>query len=276
MKSIFCLVLVAITATAFAQEIQKSAETNEVYVDMITGKKWTPESKFTVEQLKNRDERVLKKTGGLIDVKASGPETFVLDARAKAGAAVAKFCELYTRASKLPVRSAHEALPEGKCPFEVAKARVESEKALMVVIIVECDKLPALSVYPDERVGIVNAKALKVGADPVEPEVRVTKDIWRAVGFIGGFGFNQAKNDLLQPIFTIEDLDEINNAYIQPMSFARMNEFGKKLGVKAPRRVSYRVAVREGWASSPTNDYQKAVWEEEQTNMLKKAVAPIK
>lgn len=282
MKSLFAIALAAVSAAAIAQEAPKAevsaASTNETYIDMITGKPWKPESKWSIAQLKARDERVLRKTGGLIDIPASGPELFVLDTRVRKGAAMDKFCELYTRASKLPVKSAHE--PRGdKCPMEMAKAKLSAANALMVVAIVEgCDKLPALSVFPDERVGIVNADKLKGGEDPVAPEERVGKDIWRAIGFIGGIGFTSAKNDLMQPIFTIEELDACRNAYIQPMSFARMNDYGKHFGVTRPRRVAYRQAIKEGWAAAPTNEYQRIVWEEVKgqmaTNGVNKAVVP--
>lgn len=276
MKKVLTIAIAAISAAVLAQEAPQAApaSTNETYVDMITGKPWTPDSKWTIAQLKARDERVLKKTGGLIDIKASGPELFVLDARSKKGASIDRFCELYTRASKLPVKSAHE--PRGdKCPMEVAREKLASEKALMVVVVVEgCDKLPALSVFPDERIGIVNADALKEGDDPVMPEVRVGKDIWRALGFIGGIGFSSMKNDLMQPIFTIGELDACQNAYIQPMNFGRMNDYYKHFGVTRPRRVAYRKAIQEGWAAAPTNDYQRAVWEEERTNKVHKAAVP--
>lgn len=35
----------------------------------------------------------------------------------------------------------------------------------------------------------------------------------------------------------------------------------KKAGMQSPRRVPYKIAVKEGWAPAPTNDYQKAIWE---------------
>ena len=46
------------------------------------------------------------------------------------------------------------------------------------------------------------------------------------------------------------------------MNMAKMNRLWKHFGVKKERRIPYRVAVQEGWAAPPTNDYQKAVWNE--------------
>jgi hypothetical protein len=46
------------------------------------------------------------------------------------------------------------------------------------------------------------------------------------------------------------------------MNMARMQKMWKRFGVKKERRIPYRVACQEGWAAQPTNDYQKAVWEQ--------------
>ena len=35
----------------------------------------------------------------------------------------------------------------------------------------------------------------------------------------------------------------------------------KRFGVKKARRIPYAVAVKEGWAQPPTNDFQRAVWD---------------
>jgi hypothetical protein len=78
----------------------------------------------------------------------------------------------------------------------------------------------------------------------------------------------------MQPIFSVAELDACSYPYIQPMSFARMNTYYKHFGVTRPRRVAYRQAIKEGWAAAPTNDYQRAVWEEEKTNTVHKAVSP--
>lgn len=248
---------------AASQHTAQSDQSEEEYISPVTGKPVDLSGPWTLADYKARDERVMKKTGGFIDIPAAGPQLFVLDTRRREGAAIAHFCELYTRASKLPVKSAHE--PRGNIsPLAAAEAKMSKEKALMVVAVVEdCAELPALAVFPDRRIAIVNADALKSGIDPVAPEVRVEKDIWRAVGYTGGLGFTPAKNDLLKPIFTVEELDAVVNAYIQPMSFARMSDYLQYFKVQRPRRIPYRSAVKEGWAPPPTNDWQRVVWEEE-------------
>lgn len=67
----------------------------------------------------------------------------------------------------------------------------------------------------------------------------------------------------------------MHNPYIQPMNMLKMTYMWKRFGVDRTHRVPYRKAVQDGWAPPPTNDYQRAVWEEERTNTTKKASVPM-
>ena len=232
------------------------------YVSPVTGKPVPEGGKYTVEQIKARDERVLRKTGGFIHQAAEGPRALFLDARAKPTAALDEVARVYKLATYLDADVAKEARG-GATPLEVAKAKMAAAKPLMLVVVVDgCPEQPILSVYPEERVGVVNADRLKGGDDPSAPEMRVTKEVWRAVGFIGGLGFSPAENDIMQPIYSLSELDANRFPFIQPMNMARMQRMWRRFGVKKERRIPYRVAVVEGWAPAPTNDVQRAIWDE--------------
>ncbi len=233
----------------------------EEYISPVTGKPVPTDGKFTLEQYKARDERVMKKTGGFIYQKAEGPEALVIDARAKATLTVDEIARVYKLATHLNAQILKE--PRGEtAPLAFGQSQMASKKPLMIAMVVDGCDLPALSVFPEERIGIVNADKLKGGDDPSAPEMRVNKELWRAIGFVGGLGFSQAPNDIMQPIYTTQELDANNYPFIQPMNMARMQTMWKRFGVKKERRIPYRVAVNEGWAQPPTNDYQKAVWDE--------------
>ena len=235
---------------------------DEEYVSPVTGQPFDPDGKFTLEQIKARDERVLKKTGGFIHQKAEGPQTLLVDARKKPTLTLDEVARVYKLATHLEAQVAKETRGDAS-PLAFAKGLVESRKPLMLVAIIDgCEELPALSVYPEERVGIVNADKLKGGDDPSAPEMRVSKEVWRAIGFVGGLGFSPEENDIMQPFYTIKELDDSRYPFIQPMNMARMQKMWKHFGVKKERRIPYRVAVQEGWAAQPTNDVQKAIWEE--------------
>jgi len=248
-------IVVALVAVA----LQLSAE--EEYISPVTGKPVPADGKFTVEQIKARDERVMQKTGGFLLQKASGPQLLLVDARDRPSGAVDEVARLYKLGAHLDANV--EKTPRGaKVAYDFAKEISDAKKPLMTLVVFDGNPtFPALAVYPEERIGLVNADRLKGGEDPAAPEVRVAKEVWRAMGFIGGVGFSQYENDMMQPYYTLKELDGNIHAYIQPMNMAKMGKFWKRFGVKKEARVPYLVAVQEGWAPAPTNDVQKAIWD---------------
>ena len=116
---------------------------------------------------------------------------------------------------------------------------------------------------------------LKGGDDPSAPEMRVTKEVWRAMAFVGGIGFSPAENDIMQPLYSLKELDANRYPFVQPMNMVRMYKMWKRFVVKKERRIPYRVAVQEGWAAPPTNDYQKAVWEQVKADKERGPTNPI-
>ncbi|MBR1921832.1 MAG: hypothetical protein IJ829_07530, partial [Kiritimatiellae bacterium] len=131
------------------------------------------------------------------------------------------------------------------------------------VAVVEDGALRGLTVCPEERVAVVNAARYADGGDdPLAAEVRVHKELWRALGFVAGIGYAPFANDVRQPVFSTRELDGLEYQVMQPMNFQKMYASLAKLGVTRGRRVPYRLAVQEGWAPPPTNDYQRAVWDD--------------
>ena len=247
----------------------------EEYISPVTGKPMPKDAKYTLEQFKARDERVMKKTGGFIQIKAKGPLALLVDAREKATLTVDEIARLYKLGTHLDINVAKE--PRGdKGPLAFAQTKMVSDKPLLVAMVVDkCPDLPALSVYPEERIGIVNADKLKGGSDPTAAEMRVDKELWRAIAFVGGIGYSQQDNDIMQPIYTLDELDANRYPFVQPMNMAKMYKMCKYFGVQKERRVPYRTAVTEGWAHMPTNAYEKAVWDEVKSNKERGPSKPL-
>ena len=250
---------IQIVAALVAVALQLSAE--EEYISPVTGKPVPADGKYTVEQIKARDARVMQKTGGFLLQKASGPQLLLVDARERPSGAVDEVARLYKLGAHLD--SNVEKTPRGtKDAYDFAKEMSDARKPLMTLVVFDGNPtFPALAVYPEERIGLVNADRLKGGDDPAAPEVRVAKEVWRAMGFISGVGFSQYENDMMQPYYTLKELDGNIHAYIQPMNMAKMGKFWKRFGVKKEARIPYLVAVQEGCAPAPTNDVQKAIWD---------------
>ena len=277
MKRVMVVSMALAAALPLAAADAKSAgPTNaEEYISVVTGKPVPKDGKYTVEQIKARDERVLKKTGGFIHLEAEGPQTLLVDARARPTATLDEVARVYKLATHLDAQVAKEARGD-VAPLEFAKAKMSAAKPLMLVMVVDGGPgQPILSVFPEERVGIVNADKLKGGDDPSAPEMRVMKETWRAIGFVGGLGFSPAENDIMQPLYSLKELDANRYPFIQPMNMARMYKMWKRFGVKKERRIPYRVAVQEGWAAQPTNDYQRAVWEQVKADKERGPTNPI-
>lgn len=284
MKRILAIAMAAASFAATAQDVKpETAATNgvpaqtaedETYYSIITGVPWTSRHRLTLEEYKERDQKVLRRAGGFIHFPAEGPRVLLLDARAKATLTIDEVARLWKLGSKLEADLLKEPIG-GDDPLVHAQGVMEARKPLLLVEVVADDRLPALSVFPEERIGIVNASKLKGGSkDPAAPEMRVMKEVWRAIGFIGGLGFSAAKNDVMQPWYTLAELDSTDNAYIQPMAMMGMQQMWDRFGVKKPHKVPYRTAVKQGWASPPTNELQKAVWDEVKKQMATNAGAP--
>jgi hypothetical protein len=61
-------------------------------------------------------------------------------------------------------------------------------------------------------------------------------------------------------VASVEELDKFETDNLPIDGPMRCSRYLLSLGVRPFRRVSYRKACEEGWAPSPTNDIQKAIW----------------
>jgi hypothetical protein len=251
MKNIAVIVLSAAALCALA---------DEEYVSPITGKPVPKDGKYTVEQIKERDERVLRKTGGFGETTARGTSVAVVDAREKPAGAAIQFKDVFGSLSKTNVEIERSPLKAGESAFEKARSIIAAGKTGYVIVIIDNGTDGGVAVYPEERIAIVNAGIYAVADDPLKTETRIHKEIWRALGFVAGIGYAPFKNDVLQSVHSAQELDDLTYQVMQPMNFQKMYSDLGKFGISRARRVPYHIAVQEGWASPPTNDVQKAIW----------------
>ena len=260
MKTLIAVTVMAVSVAACAEEAKNAAIDAKV-AEIAKKAEAAAKPKVTRAQIENRPE-VLKKTGGFVDCPASGTAIVVVDARAKAGGAPDQFATVYRDLSKMLVTVEKTPLKAGACPVTLAAERLAANKAVFAMVVIDEEKCSGLTVVPEDRLVVVNAAKYKEGTDPVRREERVIKEIWRSFGFVAGLGYASLKNDVLQPVFSVGELDANEFQVMQPMHFQKMYPLLKRLGATRARHIPYRVAVREGWAAQPTNDYQKAVWDE--------------
>lgn len=150
----------------------------------------------------------------------------------------------------------------------VARARVITTVPLVLgegnsparIELVERDDATTLTLNPEDFKAIVNVKALAAdGAAADVVEARLRKELVRAGFFLMGSGSTQY--DVTKPIVGLKELDGLKENDVSAETVVHMS--GKaKAGVRTIRFSTYRQACKEGWAPAPTNDVQKAVWDE--------------
>lgn len=218
--------------------------------------------KLTPAQIAEREERILKKTGGFIEVQPSGPALLLVDAQSMTTGAVARVADRFAALVRMPVRILRDP-KAGDNPLAFGLDALKSNKTVaLVVVVAEESHASVLTVYPEERVASVNVRRLTGGTDATGVEIRTIKEMWRAIGMLTGTGYSMQKECVMQPVFTAEDLDKNAWQFISPNNYIKMQKIFDQLGMKRGRRVPYRLACLEGWAATPTNAYQTAIWNE--------------
>ena len=149
--------------------------------------------------------------------------------------------------------------------IEVEFSDVESE-AEIAIELVDNDKDRSLSVYPDDKKAIVNVAPLN--KDNPKPDLlaeRTVKQMMRAFVFLagGGGGGNRA-GTLMDVITSLDRLDQAEMA-IPGDLVLRCQDYLLRSGIKTWTRVTYKDACEAGWASKPTNIWQKAIWDKVHT-----------
>lgn len=201
------------------------------------------------------------KMGGMIQSPISGPSILFLNTQKRVPAALLN--ETADEIQKLlHLPCVLNSKPATDPTADATKALADKNTAVVIVI---CDSAsqPALLVAPESRWAIVNVAALNgftVSSDKLAE--RTQKELWRALGYVMGAANSNFEHCLLKPVFSPADLDALTPKILCPEPFGKMLAQSQKMGLKPVRFSSYRKAVEEGWAPAPTNDIQRAIWQE--------------
>ena len=143
--------------------------------------------------------------------------------------------------------------------FAFPKPKIRGSASLFVV---DDANLPALLSAPEDRWAMVNVARLSEGVGAQEGffKARVKKELTRGFCLLAGTQDSNYKNSLLGCKTKPEDLDRHVDCRLPVDIRQRFKPYLAGYGVTPAITVSYRQAVREGWAASPTNDVQKQVW----------------
>ena len=208
----------------------------------------------------SNEVRRLRRSGGMITRPAAGV-FFVFDGQKKIGgetvnSALGTFCR--------PLRIASQR-HELAVPFALADAAkiLAAKKATSAVFVIDDETLPVSLVAPEDKWGFVNVAKLSTdNPDAEKLNIRYEKEFARVSAIVLGAWTTPSLISVLQPTARFSDIDGIGSTSITPETLPSLLNYTGKIGFTPLKTVPYRLACKQGWAPPPTNEYQKAVWDE--------------
>ena len=138
--------------------------------------------------------------------------------------------------------------------FDAASPAVDGN---MTLYVIDNPSLPRIVVAPDDRWAYCNVA--KIHTDKAAFfEARTKKVVSRTFAMLCGGMSSTYGISLAGPMPGVSDLDVLPNEHIPVDVTIRMNQYMEKFGVTPAVLKPYK----EGWAPQPTNDVQKAIWQE--------------
>lgn len=201
-----------------------------------------------------RQEEFQKATGGRIkDVRQQKGSFIIVDAQKRANRAWAESIAEY-------VNDAVKVGVEVKAgSFSAASAA--STPTAPTVYIVDDPAQPSLLVAPEQFWALVNVAPIASDKTAFF-EARVKKQLVRAFAMLCGAPMSGYDNPLTAPVLKTGDLDEIIDYTLPADIRGRCQKYLMKCGVTPYKMSTYYDACVQGWAPAPTNDYQKAIWDD--------------
>lgn len=147
--------------------------------------------------------------------------------------------------------------------FDLVRDKQDEIKAAVTVEIVDESRAPSILVAPEDCWGKINVARL--GVDNPSSELlstRLAKELWRVLAMTMGASNSNFKPSVMHNVFSLADLDADPAMVPCPEVFDKVQKTAWTLGVSRRRIANYRKACREGWAPAPTNDIQRAIWEQ--------------
>lgn len=130
--------------------------------------------------------------------------------------------------------------------------------------IIDDSAFPSLLAAPETPWAVINVAPLKCSKE-VFFAARVKKELSRAFAYMCGGAGSQFSKSLVGPIPDLLALDRMPSYELPVDSIGRFKGHMKSFGVTPARYISYVNACKQGWAPAPTNDVQKAIWDDVHT-----------
>ena len=214
-----------------------------------------------------------RRTGGRVVPPSNGKSVLIWDSTGKAEKAIEAFRRYDEKVMHIPLTVKRENACSAGSAYEQAR-QAKGANTPCVIFIHERPEVPTLAVYPEDAIACINLSALAT-KDADIFEARIQKEVFRAFGMVlGGYQIPRMAC-VMEPAYSLAELDAIRCTTLAPMRFNGILKSAKSLDLPVQRPVPYLNACREGWAPAPTNDYQKAIWEQVKADKERGPTNPI-
>lgn len=248
MKKLLIIAMVTtLAATIVAEDATKTSSRTPL----------TAEQKAALR--KERRERRLVESGGLVEREVQGKSALIVNAQSAVPMGLIKEAAASIRGLALVKVEAVSGDP-------TKSHRPTPEHPVVVSVVNDPASDASILVAPEQNWARLNVNLLL--RDNPSPEVvasRIHKEVWRATAMAMGAANSMTQPCLLRQINTLRELDRTKNMLPSPQPINNMIEVADKLGIVRVHRATYRKACEEGWAPAPTNDVQKMIWDKVHT-----------
>ena len=222
----------------------------------------TPEAKDKLVRKRINTTNFLARTGGLLPIPVKGNAFLFRDAQQKlppeflqeTGQKIARILQLKVKTDSVKA--------EG-CAMKACTAALADKDIGAMILLVDKPELPSLLLAPESRWAIVNVAPLASdNPDAEKLQQRARRELWRASAYVLGAANSVNPKCLMKPVYSIPDLDNLPSEIVSPEVLNKMMQGARTSGLAVTRMTTYRKACLEGWAPTPTNDFQKVIWNE--------------
>ena len=247
------IMLVILALSAMAVNANNLAMTAEEL------KKLSPEQR---EQRKKKAEQIIRqRTGGFVIKEGTGKGLIVLvDAQKTVGQeALKRPLSFIRKRLRLPV-----AYRNGTIQGLPTEEKVKKAGGSVAIFVVDDENLETpMLVAPEKKWAVVNVRALSVDSPKEEIlAIRAAKEVSRAFGYLCGSANSQYQGTLMDVKRSVAELDGHSSVDLPIDQFQRIINYMRGIGVEPYVEATYRSACQQGWAPSPEDEYQKAIWDE--------------
>lgn len=200
------------------------------------------------------------KTGGMIEPPENSKKVVLFDARTYDQSVLTNLAQAAENQLFLTCEVRKLRLEEKDDPIRIALSLKKGDVGA-VLLFCERESYPTLSAFPEDCVAVVNLTPFQ-SPDYATYRRRLVREFWRGLGFaLGGYGNQVQSGGVMQPVYSIADLDNLPGFSISPMGINSIVMNKVRVGIHRKNPVPYSRACREGWAPHPTNDVQRALYD---------------